>query len=313
MAESNLIPAEQVLEQELKDSWMRAEWDRLHGLPWSNGRRRRQMAQAEHVESVQIPDFRDTLEECVPVNLMFADMAYSRPLNRMFVVRLARGWDRAKAGVVYLSLRPDGRYAIIDGCHRVEACRIAEGDDAVLPALVYIDLSPVQEAALWDAFNRDRRRPRQVDVFRARLVAGDDIATAIVRAVERAGLRFDLDGRQHGASIVAVTALENAYRRLGDHGLVAMLEVLSDAFGDDERGYQAPTIDGLSMVMSRYGDQIDRTRMIDTLRRVGATRLLTLAHEYRAVHLGMPVAGAWARVVVMQYNRGLRLHALPEW
>ncbi len=210
-------------------------------------------------------------------------------------------------------LRADGRYAIIDGCHRVEACRIADGDDAVLPARVFIDLSLAQEAALWDAFNRYRRRPRQVDTFRARLIAMEPTAMAISKCIERSGLKLDLGGRQHGASIVAVTALESAYRRLGDHGLVVVLDILREAFGDDERGYQAPAIDGLSMIVSRYGDVISRNRLIDALQRLGATRLLTLAHEYRAVHLGMPVAGAWARVVVLQYNRGLRSNALPEW
>ncbi len=262
----------------------------------------------------QLPDVRhDTLDERVPIKVMFADPSYSRPIDRSFVTKLARGWDRSKAGVVYLSLRADGRYAIIDGCHRVEACKLAEGGDAVLPARVFIDLSLGQEAALWDACNRYRRRPRQTDVFRARLVAGDEAATRIAQAVKQAGLKLDLDSRQHGASIVAVTALEQAHQRLGDHGLVIVLGILREAFEDDERGYQAPAIDGLSMVWSRYGSTINRGRLIEALRRVGATRLLTLAHEYRAVHLGMPVAGAWARVAVLQYNRGLRSNVLPEW
>ncbi|MBX6770871.1 MAG: hypothetical protein IRY83_04045 [Chloroflexi bacterium] len=262
---------------------------------------------------VQQDPYRDTLDDDVPVSSMFADPSYSRPVDQQFVRRLARDWDPAKAGVVYLSLRTDGRYAIIDGCHRVAACRLALGDTAVLPARVFIDLTPAQEAELWDAFNRYRRRPRQIDTFRARLIAGDKVATSIAGAVARAGLKLELTGRQHGASIVAITALESAYRRLGDHGLTVVLGILREAFDDDERGYQAPAIDGLSMIISRYGNSINRDRLIDTLRRLGPTRLLRLAHEYRAVHLGMPVAGAWARVVVMQYNRGLRSSALPDW
>lgn len=265
-------------------------------------------------QSVELPNIRNTLDDQVPIRLMFADPLYSRSLDKTFVARIIKLWDRHKVGVIYLSLRPDGSYAIIDGRHRVTACRQVEGENAVLPARVFIDLSVTQEAALWDAFNRYRRRPQQVDIFRARLVANDETAIKIEQAVESAELHLDLSGRQHGGnSIVAVAALEHAYQRVGEHGLIIVLKLLREAFADDERGYQAPTIDGLSMIWARYGSIINRSRLIDVLRKVGATRLLTLAHEYRAIHLGMPVAGAWARVVVLQYNRGLRSHTLSEW
>ena len=266
------------------------------------------------IQTVALPDIhRDTLSDSVPINMMFADPLYSRPVDRSFVAKMAREWHRDAVGVIYLSLRSDGRFAILDGCHRVEACRLAEGNAATLPAKIFIDLTIAQEAALWDRFNRFRKRPRQVDVFRARLGAGDPEATAIMRCCEAAGLPVHLNGRQDGASIVAVTALESSYHRVGDHGLSVVLGILREAFGDDERGYQAPAIDGLSMLWARYGAVVNRTRLVDTLRLAGATRLLSLAHEYRAVHLGMPLAGAWARVVVLRYNRGLRSQSLPEW
>ena len=79
--------------------------------------------------SNDMPDIHhDTLEEQIPISEMFIDPTYSRSIDWPFVNRLAKNWDRSKAGVVYLSLRETGKYAIIDGCHRVEACRVAEGD-----------------------------------------------------------------------------------------------------------------------------------------------------------------------------------------
>ncbi len=257
---------------------------------------------------------RDTLDENVSVTKMFRDERYSRDVNKQFVSRLAQSWDRAAAGVVYLSLRNDGRYAIIDGCHRVDACRQAEGENACLPARVYIDLSVQDEAALWHRYNRYRRQPTSTDVFRSRLEAGDPGALAIKQAVESADLSVYLSRVQRNAGdVVAVVALQQAFDKLGQHGLTTILKILHEAFPDDVRGLQAPAISGLSRFWERYGATVDRSRLIDVLQRIGATRLLSRANVYRSINLGMPLDGAWARVLWGLYNQGLRSRKLPDW
>ncbi len=253
------------------------------------------------------------LEPAVPCKLMFADPAYSRPINSAFVRFLVKCWNKDAAGVAYLSRHEDGTFAILDAHHRVRACLEVEGENATLSAKVWTGLSQTEEAKLWDNFNRFRNQPRSVYVFKNRVTAKDDTALRIAEAVERSGLQLDLQGRQQGPrSVVAVVALEHAFKRVGEHGLVVVLRILADAF-DDERGLQAPPIEGLSIFWVKYEGAIDRARLVDTLQRIGATRMLAFANEYRALNLGMPLAGAWARVLLLQYNRRLRSGALPAW
>lgn len=59
-----------------------------------------------------------TLFDRVSVRDMFVDPSYGRRLDPNAVDKLLREWDERALGTLMLSLRPDGRYAIIDGQHR---------------------------------------------------------------------------------------------------------------------------------------------------------------------------------------------------
>src|SRR3990167_8375127 len=96
----------------------------------------------------------ETLEEDVPVKLIFVDPRYGRPLNQKAIEMLSANWSRQRAGVIYLSYRTSGMYASLDGAHRRFACEEAEGPEATLSALVFIDLTLEEEAELFLAFNR---------------------------------------------------------------------------------------------------------------------------------------------------------------
>src|SRR5678816_4009382 len=84
-----------------------------------------------------------TLFDVAPISQMFIatyldKTGYARPIRPSWVKKLVSDWDVRKMSPVILSLRPDGQYAIIDGCHRVEAARRVGMTH--LPAFVYLYL-----------------------------------------------------------------------------------------------------------------------------------------------------------------------------
>ncbi len=52
----------------------------------------------------------NTLFDWVPVEIFAAP--YTRPVRQWQVERLRRGWSIKKVGTIYVSLRPDGRFAV---------------------------------------------------------------------------------------------------------------------------------------------------------------------------------------------------------
>lgn len=60
--------------------------------------------------------------EILPLDRLFLE-TYQRTLNPQKVKRIVREFDPSKLGVLMISERPDGRYAVIDGQHRMTALR----------------------------------------------------------------------------------------------------------------------------------------------------------------------------------------------
>lgn len=256
---------------------------------------------------------RYTLEEYAPVAKIFVDDAYARALSDTHVQRLVSEWDRDKLGVVYLSLRDDGRYACLDGHHRVTACRIVEGEDARIPARVYIDLSVEQEAELFDAYNRIRRRPTPNQTLKARIAYGDRTALSVQAIVQQCGLTISFDGRPGKGTLKAVAALEAAYLQHGHAMLQDVLVTLRRGWGGDGAEITGTSIKGLAAFLLRYNGACDRARLLTILQANSPTQMLAKANAWRSLSPSMQEFAAWGRALRELYNDGLRSRQLPEW
>ena len=107
----------------------------------------------------------------VPIEAMFADFEYQRPVQEVFVRDMVLRFDERLVGVLNVSLRPDGTYALIDGLQRMTA--MSRLGKTAAYACIHERLSQQQEAALFYHHNRDRKPVHPYYDFRARLVAGD--------------------------------------------------------------------------------------------------------------------------------------------
>lgn len=254
-----------------------------------------------------------TLRENVPVREIFADPAYQRPLREDWLARLTAAWDRRRAGVVSLSMRGDGRFACIDGWHRITACRAVEGEGATLPAVIYFDLDVATEAALFTAFNRDRAKPKQGDEFRAALAAGEPAETEINSIVQSVGLQVSLTGAPGARTVQAINAMRRVYDTHGSQMLRDVLQILRSSMGDGEGAIQSSVIAGLSAFLARYSLTADRDRLLNVLAQTSNPRLMSIADSHRATKPGMSRATAIGLAILTLYNTGLRSKQLPPW
>src|SRR5882762_8157797 len=92
----------------------------------------------------------------VPVTSCFRDMTYQRVTNEARVRAMRDDFDPDVLGVVTLSEREDGQYAILDGGHRIDLYHLMEWGDQKILAQVYTSLTIEQEAHLYTVMNRDR-------------------------------------------------------------------------------------------------------------------------------------------------------------
>lgn len=220
-------------------------------------------------------------------------------------------FDPEFLGYPVVSLR-DGHFYIIDGQHRVEACKIWIGEGWETQAItcrVYTGMTLKDEADMFDHLNL-QLNVAAFDKFRARCTAERTDELAVYRVVEKSGLT--VSGNRHQNGVTAVSTLLRVYRRSDAATLARTLKIVHNAFGDP--GLTTAMIDGVAMVCERYNGSIDDRQAIDRLSsmRGGVGALMTRATTLRKqTGKSVPVCVAAATVDVLNASKGGK--KIPSW
>lgn len=223
---------------------------------------------------------------------------------------LASKFNLEGMGFPAISFR-DGVYYIVDGQHRIAAMRILKfSPEDTIQCEVYEDLTEESEAELFLERN-SIKTVGALDKFRNAIHAGRTIEVAIDQMVRAQGLHIGRHGRTDNG-ISSVTTLRKVAERQGLLGLGKILRIIRDAYGN--AGFEALVIDGLSLCLHRYGDQIDEASMTDRLAKTsGGLNGLLQPAEKSYVALGQPRAQCIAASAVSIYNRDQRGKKLAPW
>src|SRR5215831_8699740 len=247
--------------------------------------------------------------EAVTIKNLDTDL-YQRTLNMDFVGNIAAEWDIAKAGLIVVSRRSNGKEYVIDGQHRVAAALRAKETEIL--AQVFEGLSLKQEAELRLAANHRKAEPIH-ERFKARIVAEDPIALGILKAIEDSGGEIRLSsysGRDH---FVALAAAEKLYNHdgTGKH-LRLVLHVLGEAFGvatsENASGAMLQAI-GYLLILH---PEADLDRLIEKLKEEGPIAMNRRASGHRALFGGSQWIN-WYRAATEVYNHRLGASKRLEW
>lgn len=107
--------------------------------------------------------------------------------SRNLIDKIASLFTWKRFGVV-LTVKHEGGWYVIDGQHRVEACRLL-GIDRI-PSIVLPHASVAEAAADFVAINRDRVAVTPLHIHHAQLAAGDPEAVAIADVCRQAGVEI---------------------------------------------------------------------------------------------------------------------------
>jgi len=258
-----------------------------------------------------------------PVENMFFDHYCREPKERN-LARLRREWQLDAVGTIYLSKRPNGHYAVLEGRHRVMVAR--EMGVTHLPARIYNDLSYEQEAALYNLFNRYQSHSA-MDRLRGRYEAKVPKVLDMSKIIRKFGLDWDFETKGTKGLINSAATIEKVYDTWGAQVLHDTIALLHDAWGQNRAAYQADAIAGVAQFLARYGGytfslhgmsnkpfKYDRSRMLNLMRdrgikifRMEAGQISILEHLRQSHSFG--------RAMRSIYNLHLRGSStqLPDW
>lgn len=246
--------------------------------------------------------------EWVPILDVQVDDSYQRTLSRYQVNRIKREFDPDLLGVLLISERPDGERFVLDGQHRIAALLEMGHEHERVPAMVYHHLSVETEAKIFALANRNRLYLAPPYAFRARLLAGDKDAHAIVNAVAAHGYHLNywknIPGQEKGMSrpegmITCIGEVESMYRDYSDPEMLnKVLKICAGAWGGEVVGLGANVLRGLAIMFYNFETTMDQERLLEILTKTTPIRLVNEARDLASA--GSPMAVT--QILIKKYN-----------
>lgn len=157
--------------------------------------------------------------------------------SRNLIEKIVAGFKWSRFGIVSV-VRNAERFHVIDGQHRVEACRaLGIGE---IPAVILPHADVAQAAADFVAINRDRVTVTPLHIHYAELAAGAPHAVSLQRVCVAAGIelcRYPVP-RVHlkPGQTMAIATIARVLGERGEAGTIALLKALRSAKGGDAPG-----------------------------------------------------------------------------
>lgn len=240
-----------------------------------------------------------------------------KPPGPSWVKENAKNFNPDLLNTLVVSLRARGKKIVIDGQGRLALLREVGWGEQMVLCTIFEKLTQAEEADLFLNLNATRN-VLAFDKFRMRLVRGDAVPCAINRILGGLGLCLGEDDQDK--HIRAVVALERIYTGAGIASAVVgamalkdTLDIIKTAWGPQVSTFNGKVIEGVGLVLLRFADVSDRTRLIKKLAGLpGGSAGLVARGKAIKEFKGRPLHQCTAAAVVDLYNGG-RGKKLDDW
>lgn len=233
---------------------------------------------------------------------------YQRVMNMRNVAGIVKHFDPAKLGVLVVSHRKDGTYAVLDGQHRLTALR--KLGYTATNCIVLEGMSIREEADYFRRQNENKQSLRIADTFNASVWAEDEESLQIKRLMDKYSFRHGKSGQP--MCICAVGALQQIIRQMGVEALDRTLACIAATWPKDTTILRREMLAGLGEFWRRYAPVLTVAQFEARMR---LKLPMDLYQEVRRRTQGKATPGtAFSKsnrfvtcaVLVDAYNKGLR-------
>lgn len=233
---------------------------------------------------------------------------YQRVMNMRNVAGIVRHFDPAKLGVLVVSHRKDGAYAVLDGQHRLTALR--QMGYTATNCIVLEGMSIREEADYFRRQNENKQSLRIADTFNASVWAEDEESMQIKRLMDKHSFRHGKSGQP--MCICAIGALQQIIRQYGTDTLDRTLACIAATWPRDTTILRREMLAGLGEFWKRYASAVTiaqfeaRMRLKLPMDLYQEVRRRTQGKVSPGTAFGKTIRFTTCAVLVDSYNKGLR-------
>lgn len=213
------------------------------------------------------------------------DHRYQRVEKPGLIQRIAANFDPMLFGRPICFRRENGMLYCIDGQQRIAGAKAAADKMRSIPVVSFNLVGVQREAEVFVAVNQARKALTGLEKHRGKVVAKDVAAIQMARAVETAGFSIGVN-YQSPRAIASVASLGYAHGLIAEDGLVQLLTVTRESWGDDRKAVDGAIIRTLADIIdgqSKNGGY-SRGKLVTALKRTSPAQLLRKAEELHFEH-----------------------------
>jgi hypothetical protein len=249
---------------------------------------------------------------------------YQRPIDEARIKKIIEEFDEVALGTLFVNQRDFDPYMdqlfVFDGQHRLIALRrmAVNGGPNEAPCIVTFGMTLEEEARRYVTMDTERRGLQSMDRFRARIVAQDKDALAVLHIIHESGFNVDMSVGWRNAKaghIRAVDAVEVCRRRYGEPITLAGLQTLHTVWPESSDAISRNFILGTCRLLFKFGDVIKLRRLDQKLAAVSARQITQRAQGFKE-NLSSRADDAVGQALYFQYRRGMREETqatMPAW
>ncbi len=225
------------------------------------------------------------------IDALQVDRRYQRDTgskrSKKLIAQIAANFRWAMFGAVQVARSPGGKFAIIDGQHRVEAARRAGFEQ--VPCIVVQADSVNDQALAFLAANRDRVIVNPMALHHALVAAGDSSSGAVQAVADAAGVTlppYPVPAAQmKPGQTVALGAIAAVLRDHGAAHAELVLRALAAAFEGQAGRLRGPLIRAAALILAPPHEG-RRDRLVAVLRALPAADLDYMVLDFRVENEG---------------------------
>lgn len=213
-------------------------------------------------------------QQWLPKDVFVVDRHYQRHidsrLSQKTIARIVRDFCWARWQPPTVTPGPKGTYIVIDGQHRIAAAK-QRADIDKIPVYIVPDLTIQEAAKHFYHINKTRVPLHPLQVYRAELTMGDELALRVKAVCDEAEIDICKTPAGFGETLprqtAAIGTIKKGLEKYGEEAVLAALMIIPDAFKLTPGMMRAAT---LKMLMKKYKvcgvRHLNRTAMIKALK-----------------------------------------------
>lgn len=216
------------------------------------------------------------------------DHKFQRPEKPYLIEKIAANFDPMRFGRPICFLRDNAMRYCIDGQQRIAAYKLLvdrQGAPRSVPIVSYGLVGIQKEAEVFVSINEARISLTGLEKHRGKIVALDPAALQIERAVDKAGFSIGHNGESPRA-IGAIGSLGYAHGLVGEEGIVQILTVIREAWGDDKKAIDGGILRTIADIVDGKAKNggYNRAQLVRALQKTTPSKILRRAEELHFEH-----------------------------